>query len=98
MDFSFPYTKRNGEVEKIPFRDLSNVGPAGSINSTVQNMLKWMRLQLSDGTLDGMSLIKSSTLREMHTSQVVMSEFSAYPIDKEEFIVNCGMGWMIQAY
>ena len=46
-------------------------------------MLKWVNLQLSDGKLDEVNIIKSPTLREMHTSQVVMSEFSGYPVGKE---------------
>ena len=46
----------------IPFRNLSNIGPAGSINSTIVDMMKWVELQLSDGK----QLIQKGTLKEMH--------------------------------
>ncbi len=34
-DFARPYDEQEGKVRVIPFRDITNVGPAGSINSSV---------------------------------------------------------------
>ena len=38
-DFALPYRERKGTIEKIPFRNISNMGPAGSINSSVNEPL-----------------------------------------------------------
>ena len=50
-DFSYPYTTRDSAVVRIPFRQLDAAGPAGSINSSVEDMLKYvqMRDRLGDG-------------------------------------------------
>ncbi|MCU0626195.1 MAG: beta-lactamase family protein, partial [Gemmatimonadaceae bacterium] len=40
-DHSLPYRVKDDTVQRIPFRDISNVGPAGSINSSVEEMTKW---------------------------------------------------------
>jgi len=49
----------------IPYRDIDNVAPAGSINSNVQDMARWMRFVLSGGSFGGRQLLKSSTLAEL---------------------------------
>jgi CubicO group peptidase (beta-lactamase class C family) len=40
-DFSLPYTKRDETIVEIPFRNLDAIGPAGSINSSVNEMARW---------------------------------------------------------
>ena len=32
-DFAFGYGKRDSKVERLPFRPITNLGPAGAINS-----------------------------------------------------------------
>lgn len=49
-DYSLPFREVDGVIRNIPFRNIDNEGPAGSINSSVANMVKWLRLRLSDGT------------------------------------------------
>ncbi len=97
-NFSFPHSPRDGKAQEIPFRDIIAAGPAGSIYSTVQDMAQWVRLHLSDGSLDRKSIVQSPTLREMHTSQAIFSDISAYPTEKEQFFTNYGLGWVISAY
>ncbi|MGB9836378.1 MAG: serine hydrolase domain-containing protein, partial [Candidatus Saccharicenans sp.] len=36
QDFALPYDYRQKKIEKIPFRNITNMGPAGSINSSVR--------------------------------------------------------------
>jgi CubicO group peptidase (beta-lactamase class C family) len=37
-DHALPYREHKDKIEKIPFRDITNIGPAGSINSSVNEM------------------------------------------------------------
>ncbi|MBK8021148.1 MAG: serine hydrolase [Chloroflexi bacterium] len=37
-----PYSYRGGSFVDIPFRNIDAVGPAGSINSNIDDMLKWL--------------------------------------------------------
>lgn len=46
--------------------------PSGGVNSSARDMSEWLRLQMSDGTLDGKRIVDASTLREMHTPQTIV--------------------------
>jgi len=45
-------------------------GPAGGIISSVKDMLKYIKFQLGDGTIDGKKLITKESLDALHTPQV----------------------------
>jgi len=83
-DFSFPHTEKNENIEVIPFRKLTNIGPAGSINSTIDDMMKWVELQLSDGK----QLIRKDTLKDMH---LVHMPVRNHPFEESAF--GYGLGW-----
>ena len=90
-DFSLPYQEKDGQIEAVPFDQITNVGPAGSINSSVSDMTKWLRLQLSDGCFADKSLIQKRTLQEIHTLQMPISSYPTEPI----YSFGYGLGWMI---
>ncbi|KAB8330820.1 beta-lactamase family protein [Scytonema tolypothrichoides VB-61278] len=43
-DFAFPYKQKDEEVNKIPFRNMDTIGPAGSMNSNITDMAQWLLL------------------------------------------------------
>ena len=51
-DYSFGYNYNfdTKETEKLPFRDIDEIAPAGSINSTARDMAQWLRFVLNGGT------------------------------------------------
>ena len=46
---SSPHAKVEEKIEVIPWRNIDNIAPAGSINSNVVDMAQWVRLQLAQG-------------------------------------------------
>ncbi len=90
-DFASPHTEENDQVEIIPFRNLSNIGPAGSINSSVADMAKWVQLQLSEGDLEGKHLINKATLKDMH---VVHMPIHSPLFEESPYLFGYGLGWM----
>lgn len=94
-DFSYPYTLVNGKFEKMTFRDISLIGPAGSMNSTLHDLTHWVQMQLNEGIYQGASLINPSLLQEMHTPQVIIP---GAPETTESCISSYGMGWGITSY
>jgi len=50
-DFSLPYASIENEVKELPFRDLTNIGPAGSIISNLVDMPQWLLFNLQKGKL-----------------------------------------------
>ena len=95
---ALPYRENeDDELERIPFRHIDLIGPAGSVNSSVREMANWLRLNLSDGTFDGKPLLKESTLVELHTPQMTVG--SPPPFDRTQISqIAYGMGWNIETY
>jgi CubicO group peptidase (beta-lactamase class C family) len=60
-------------------------GGAGDINSTVEDMARWVRLQLGNGTFEGRRIISSENLGYTHTPKVATSDKVFY-----------ALGWIIQ--
>ena len=98
-DYAMPHALRHGKVEVIPWRNIDNAGPAGSINSSVRDMAKWIALQLNDGSLNGKRLISSKNMAEMHRPQIVIPPgeipTSFFPGSMQ---LSYGLGWFVQDY
>jgi CubicO group peptidase (beta-lactamase class C family) len=71
---AWPHEKHGGKLQSIDFVVLDNAAPAGSINSSVAEMSKWMLLQLNHGKfLDREGrLFSERQSREMWTSQTIL--------------------------
>ena len=95
QDFSLPYAEQKGEVKAIPFRNIDAIGPAGSINSSVNEMSQWLLLQLGKGKLNGRQIISEKALAEVHTPQIVAGGDLKYD---ESFYSTYAMGWAVTSY
>ena len=94
-DASLPYNDTNGEIKMIPYRNIDAIGPAGSINSSVNEMSHWLVAQLDKGKYKGKQLISEASLRENHTPQIVSGGDLRY---NESFYSSYAMGWGVTAY
>ncbi|QLG42203.1 serine hydrolase [Paenibacillus sp. E222] len=94
-DFAFPYIDQNGESTRIPFRKIDAVGPAGSINSNLVDMIAWVQFQLNQGQQGGKQLISKEQLAVLHSPQMVCDS----PFHSKELPLSTyGLGWMIDSY
>ncbi len=94
-DFARPYDEQEGKVRVIPFRDITSVGPAGSINSSVAEMARWVAVHTHGGKLDGKAIISPAVLAELHTPQMTLGQ----PSSKKEISPGSyAMGWMTDTY
>jgi CubicO group peptidase (beta-lactamase class C family) len=64
--------------------------PAGGASSSLNDLVRWMRLQLNEGKLDDRQLIAASALAETHTPQIV----TGFTPD-EGRLSSYGLGWNI---
>ncbi len=72
-------------------------GPAASVNSTANDMAKWIMMHIAGGkTEDGTVLIQPETFREMHS---VQSQFED-SVGNGDFYecINYSMGWRTGTY
>ena len=94
-DFSWPYNQSEDKIERIDFRNIDAVGPAGSINAGVDEMAQWLRLNLNGGEIDGKEVVSKETLSKIHAPQAIVSNS---PGVKGMMFDLYGMGWMIHSY
>jgi len=93
-DVSTPHSIDDSVARTIPWRDIDNIGPAGSINSNVVEMAQYLRFQLGNGTFKGTRLVSATNLGITKTPHInsggvgdSLTHFAAY-----------GLGWVLQDY
>lgn len=90
-----PHEDRSGRMREVPYRSLDAVGPAGSINSSVNDMTRWLRLHLDGGRFEGRRLVSAATLRDMYRPHMAIGDGG----DDVEFqLLSYGLGWTAMAY
>lgn len=99
-DYAIPYDEFEKNIRRRDFRDISNVGPAGSIMSNAEDMAAWVKVHLGNGNgvgpTAGKPYIKKSTLNDMHTSHMSMP--GGYNAETETLSVGYGLGWFVDVY
>ena len=93
-NIAWPHQEINGAVVPIPRRNFDNVGASASVNSTVQELSRWMRFNLGEpGVLNGVRYVSRETMREIHHPQLVGRMGSIYgPIN------TYALGWDVTDY
>ncbi|HEX9001850.1 MAG TPA: serine hydrolase [Blastocatellia bacterium] len=94
-DFAQPYGKRDGKIEKIPFRPITNLAPAGSINSSVNEMARWVTVHLNGGKYGDKKIAEAATVADMHLAHMVTGATSP---EAEITGGEYGMGWFGDNY
>lgn len=94
-DHALPYREYKDKIEKIPFRNITNIGPAGSINSSVNEMSHWLLVHLNQGKYDGKPIINPQTLQNMHLAHMTTGET---PATAEITPSDYGLGWSVDTY
>lgn len=80
----------------VPWVDASTIAPAGSVSSTLADMLTWIRFQLAGGVVDGKALVTPPALRETRTpQQLVPFGGQAAALTPFTRFLSYGMGWYI---
>ncbi|MCE5208417.1 MAG: beta-lactamase family protein, partial [Chloroflexi bacterium] len=97
---ALPYGEQKKEVKLIPFRNIDAIGPAGSINSTVLDMAKWVITHLNEGKYKDKQIISKANLQQMHipTTPIQGSFFPGMEEVKELGDTSYGLGWFLQPY
>src|SRR5438105_454703 len=94
-----PHTDVNDTLIVVPWHNIDNIGPAGSINSNVSDMIKWVRFQLAQGSVKGKALVSPSALGETHTAQMVIPVGAdAKQLNPFTHLETYGMGWFLSDY
>jgi CubicO group peptidase (beta-lactamase class C family) len=94
-DFARPYDERDDKIVAIPFRDISTIGPAGSINSNVEEMARWLIVQTHKGRIDGKQILSAAVLADIHTPHMT----TGVPGERKEIApAGYALGWGVDDY
>lgn len=88
----------NRNIEKMDYYDIAGMSPAGSINSSVNDMSKWLMTWINDGKYGEEQIIPESYVKEAMSSQMVAAP--GFPSDELPGVqyVNYGYGWFLSSY
>lgn len=82
-NYAKPYLGKH----KISLLNMDNIGPAGSINSNVNDMLNWLKLWLHKGEWNGNTVISKDVYHTMTSTKIFTSKDSD---------IGYGFGWNIE--
>jgi CubicO group peptidase (beta-lactamase class C family) len=100
-DYALPYEERKDEVVEVPFYNtFQAMGPAGSINTNLEDMEHWLRFQLNEGKLGETQLLAASHLTQNHTPHTVVPVGDEVPMGKYAEVAHWdyGQGWFVGTY
>jgi CubicO group peptidase (beta-lactamase class C family) len=87
LALGYRWNEETQVFEHLPMRRLDSIAPAGSINSNVLDMARWVRFLLGRGELDGRRLISLDSFAETWKPHNTMSSDARY-----------GLGWMLREW
>jgi CubicO group peptidase (beta-lactamase class C family) len=100
-DYALPYEERKGEIVEVPFYStFQAMGPAGSINTNLEDIEHWLRFQLNKGKHGETQLLEGSQLAQNHTPHTVVPTGDEVPMGKYSEVSHWdyGQGWFIGTY
>lgn len=91
---AYPHQEIEGKIVPISRRNWDNAGPAGGVNSTVNDLNQWMLMQLgTSGSLADKTIISAKQMNEIHKPQVITPSNNAMLSQ-----TSYGFGWNILDY
>jgi CubicO group peptidase (beta-lactamase class C family) len=95
-DFSLPYVKGENEVVRpVPFYLDTEMGPAGSIYSTIDDLSHWAMMKLANGKFGDKQVLTAAQVALMQTPQMVVGGERR---DPEIGDIQYGLGVEITSY
>jgi CubicO group peptidase (beta-lactamase class C family) len=101
-DYAYPHSRVDGKLQVIPFEDLDNAGPAGSISSGAADMAKWVQLQLNHGKFVDREghLFTEQRSKEMWSGQTILpvGDLPAPLAGLKANFADYALGWGLRDY
>ena len=94
-DYALPYKKNKEEVVEAAFRNIDAIGPAGSINSNIEDMAKYLLMNLNGGKLGDKQVLSKAQADQTKTVQMPIASQGRWT---ELGPSSYGMGWMLTTY
>jgi CubicO group peptidase (beta-lactamase class C family) len=96
-NFSMPYSIKDGNIV-VTKSSIIFEGPDCEMLSNLEDMLKWVILNLNDGQFRNNQIISKDYISQAHTVQMAIPGPEPYPNPGESFTAGYGLGWYISVY
>ncbi len=93
-------TGYEGETVPVSYRPMANIGPAGSIISSISDMTQWLRLHLGNGKVDGRPLLQPGTMAFIHRGHTPLPGVGPndLPLFPATELSAYGLSWITESY
>ncbi|WP_321473176.1 serine hydrolase [uncultured Paludibaculum sp.] len=100
MDYATPHAAADGKLEPISLTNLDNNAPAGAINSSINDMSRWVAAQLNGGEYNGTRLFSAKQGQEMWSAQTIMplGNPPGELIEAKPNFQAYGLGWVVSDF
>lgn len=91
-----PHTIVNGEIVVLPFENIDNMAPCGSIGSSISDMSHWVIAQLDSGRYNAKSIIPFKAIQRTRKPETIQGRVR-HPFNEGHFNLY-GLGWGLMDY
>lgn len=91
-------TKKDSIITKMDYYHIDAMGPAGSINSSVSDMAKWVTTWINGGKYEGKEIIPPAYTSEAMSSQMIIGAALPEKEKSDIYFANYGFGWFLASY
>ncbi len=95
---SLGYEVKKDAITKMDYYNINGMAPAGSINSSVNEMTSWMVTWINGGKFNGKEILPASYVSEAISSQMVISGGLPTKEHSDIQFSNYGYGWFLASY
>jgi len=98
-DVAFGYNlEKETTIKKMDYYHIAGMSPAGSINSSVNEMSNWVITWINGGKFNGKELIPAAYVNEAISSQMVIAGGLPEKDNPDIHMANYGYGWFLASY
>lgn len=90
--------KKDSIIDKLDYYNIGAMGPAGSINSSVNEMAKWVITWINRGNYQGKEIIPAGFISNAMSAQMVSGPGIPTKDRPDVFFSSYGMGWSLSSY
>ena len=91
-------TEKDNSNSKMDYYDIAAMSPAGSINSSVNDMSRWLVTWINNGKFNDKEIIPEAYVKEAMSSQMVINANLPGEETPNLHFSTYGYGWMMSSY
>jgi CubicO group peptidase (beta-lactamase class C family) len=90
--------KKDSIIKKLDYYHIDGMAPAGAINSSANDMARWVTAWINNGKYKGKGIIPESFRNQAISSQAVIDGALPGKENPDIYFANYGFGWMLASY